>query len=184
MSESTEPPESPDPKVISLNYKLVVEAIGKVCVEFQTLEADFKSAVGELLDPLDARLGVIITAQLSFKGILDLFEALFDHRFNDPVLQEKLRKFLGQCKAAEDRRNQIIHSHWIPENARSEGVFRVKFSARGALKATAELLSQTDLQEVANNFNALGRTLYRDWFPEVRKRGYQLRRARRRNKEQ
>jgi hypothetical protein len=168
MSEPYYLPKLPDQTVIKLNYERAVEALGKVCVAFQALETDFKSAIGELVDPIDVHLGMIITAQLSFKGVLDLFEALFDHRLRDPDLQKKLGKFLGQCKAAEDRRNQIIHSQWLPDSIEGKGALRVKHSSRRELKSTVELLSQSDLKEVADKFEALGRELYKDWFPRIR----------------
>ena len=171
MSEPHDFPTAPDRTVIKLNYERAVEALGKVCVEFQALETDFKDAVGELIDPLDYRLGLIIASQLPFKGVLDLFQALFYYRLKNPDLQKKLGTFLGQCKAAEDRRNQIIHSNWIPDDMEGKGALRVKHSARGELKSTAEPLSQADLEAVANEFSNLRMKLYKDWFPKVREYG-------------
>jgi hypothetical protein len=52
-----------------------------------------------------------------------------------------------------------------------KGAFRIKYSARGELKSTGEVLSQTDLETVAKKFSALRMELYRDWFPKVRDYG-------------
>jgi hypothetical protein len=124
----------PDEAVIDLNYDRAVQALGKICVEFQSLETYLKVAVGQLLAPDDARLGVILTAQLSFKATLDLFGALYQHRFNSPTEQEELKKFLSECEAAETRRNQIIHSHYQPDIIRAKGAIRTKHTARRTLK--------------------------------------------------
>jgi hypothetical protein len=159
--------EFPDQIVIDLNYERAVEAIGKVCVEFQRLETLLKVAIGDLVDPPDHRLGMIVTAQLSFKAILDLFGALFEHRFNDPAQQKKLRKFLDRCKAAEDRRNQVIHSHWEPDSYGGQGAVRRKSTARGKLKTEQQILSQADLQDQANELAALRGIFSKDWMPSV-----------------
>jgi hypothetical protein len=71
----------PDVAVVKLNYDKAVEGLGKICVEFQVLETHLKVAIAKLLDPDDHRLGVIVTAQLSFKAIVDLFGALHQQFF-------------------------------------------------------------------------------------------------------
>jgi hypothetical protein len=138
-------PKRPHDVVVKLNYDSAVETLGKICVEFQRLESHLKVAIADLLDPHDSVPGMIVTAQVSFKAILDLFGALFEHRFNDPALQKKLAKFLDQCKAAEDRRNQVIHSHWEPDIFTGKGAVRRKSTARGKLKTEQQVLSQADL---------------------------------------
>ncbi|MGA8658103.1 MAG: hypothetical protein WB586_18320 [Chthoniobacterales bacterium] len=82
-----------------LNYKKTIEALGRICVEFQRLETHLKAATTLLLDPDDWRVGTIVTTQLPFKGLLDLFYALYHHRFNDPNEHKELTKFLKKCKA-------------------------------------------------------------------------------------
>jgi len=122
-----------------------------------------------LIDPNDFRLGMIVTAQLSFKGTLDLLETLFAHRFNDPVLQKGISKFRGSCRAAEDRRNQIIHSSWVPDNMKGRGALRLKSIARGSLKIQGEVLSKADLQREADTFKDLTDVLLKTWMPHIDK---------------
>ena len=171
MSTSSYLPKFVDQTVIDLEYERAVEAIGKVCVEFQRLETLLKVAIGDLLGS-DHRLGMIVTAQLSFKGILDLLGALFEHRFNDPAQQKKLEKFLGQCRAAEDRRNQVIHSHWEPDTFTGKGAVRRKSTARRKLKTEQQVLSQADLQKQADDLAALRGAFGKDWMPQVH--GYMI----------
>lgn len=166
MTPSTYYQKPPDQTVIDLEYERAVEAIGKVCVEFQRLETLLKVAIGDLLDP-DHRLGMIVTAQLSFKAILDLFGALFEHRFNDPAQQKELEKFLGRCKAAEARRNQVIHSHFEPDTFTGKGAVRRKSTARGKLKTEQQVLSQADLQKQADDLAALRGAFGKDWMPQI-----------------
>src|SRR5260221_2428760 len=157
----------PDQAIIDLNYNQAIEAIGKVSVEFQRLETLLKVAAGHLVDPLDHRLSLIITAQLSFKAVLDLFGAIFEHRFNDPPQQKKLDKFLGRCKEAENRRNQVIHSHWGPDTYGGKGAVRRKSTARGKLKTEQQVISRGELQKHANDLVTLRTEFTRDWMPYV-----------------
>jgi hypothetical protein len=121
------------------------------------------------MDPNDFRLGTIVTAQLSFKGTLDLLETLFAHRFNDPVLQKEISKFLGSCREVEKRRNQIIHSSWVPDNMKGRGALRPKSIARGSLKIQGEVLSKADLQREADTFKDLTDVLLKTWMPHIDK---------------
>jgi hypothetical protein len=49
-----------------------------------------------------------------------------------------------------------------------KGAYRIKHTARGELISTGEVLSQTDLETVANELASLRMELYKDWFPKVR----------------
>src|SRR4029077_12234226 len=101
---------------LKLNYDKSVETLGKITVEFQVLETQLKAAIGMLLDPVNHRLGLIVTAQLPFKATLDLLGALYEERFAaEEAEQDELANFLDRCNKIEDRRNQIVHSQWMPD---------------------------------------------------------------------
>jgi hypothetical protein len=153
--------------VVSLNYDKAVEGLGRICVEFQRLETNLKAAVGLLIDPEDFTLSLIITSQLSFKAVLDLFSSLYHHRFNDAVEDKELSEFLGQCNMAEERRNQIIHSNWRPDTEGGKGAIRTKFTARRSLKSQQQVLSKEDLQKEAEDLRALRDTFFKMWAPRI-----------------
>jgi hypothetical protein len=157
----------PDEAVVKLNYEKAVEALGKICVEFQLLETHLKVAIGNLLDSDDYRPGVIVTAKLSFQATLDLFGALYQHRFNDAVEHKELDRFLNKCKKVEERRNQILHSHWRPDTIGGKGAIRTKFTARRTFKTQQQLLSQAGLQKEADDLQALRETFLKVWAARV-----------------
>lgn len=115
---------------IQLKYEQAVEGLGRISVEFQRLESRLASGIAFLLDPDDAYLGAIVTAQLSFRVLIDLFAALYHHRFDDPLKDKELAKLLGRCAEAEQRRNQIIHSEWTPDYKTGKDAVRTKYTAR------------------------------------------------------
>ena len=152
-----------------LNYEKVVEGLGKICVEFQRLETNLKAALGLLVDPDNIHIGTIVTAQLSFGAILDLMYALYHYRFNDPLELEKLDLFLGECKRAEERRNQIIHSHWQVDFEAGKGAIRTKYTAknRKELKRQKETLSQADMEKITEELKSLRTRFLQDWATRI-----------------
>lgn len=101
---------------------------------------------------------------------------LYHHRFNDQNDHEELAKFLGRCKAVEDKRNQIIHSHWEPDFEGGKGAVRRKLTAKNLkeLRQQQETLSHADLEKVslianwsAKIANVSGSTLSRGCEPAL-----------------
>jgi hypothetical protein len=78
-----------------VNYNQAVEGLGRICVEFQLLETILKTATASLVDPKDSTIGAIVTAQLSFRALLDLYYALHHHRYDNALADKELDKFLG-----------------------------------------------------------------------------------------
>jgi hypothetical protein len=128
-------PNFPDELVVKANYDKAVEGLGKISVAFQQLEDSLKIGVGKLVDPNDVQLSTILTAQLSFQAILDLFGALYQHRFNNGAEQKELRKFLGQCEVgwAEPQSNYSLPlatgHHWR-KRSRANKVYSAKSTER------------------------------------------------------
>lgn len=154
------------------NFDKVVEGLGRICVAFQRLETHLKGAIRLLIDPDDWRLGTIITAQLSFPTVLDVLFAVYHHRFKDSVEAkefEELKEFLGKCLAANNSRNQIIHSHWMPDLVGQKGAVRTKFTAknRKELKQQRETVSPGDLEKIAAEFETLRSTFVEQWVDRV-----------------
>ena len=153
-----------------VNYEKTVEGLGKICVEFQRLEGYLKTAISLLLVPDDFRLGTIVTAQLSFPATLDLFYALYHHRFPDPQSTLKdLNKFLEKCGKAATRRNEIVHSYWIPDLESGKGAIRLKHTAknRKELKHQRETLSRIEMGKIAAELQSLRNIYMQDWADRI-----------------
>src|SRR5437868_3178594 len=162
-------PELPD---IQLNYEKAVAGLGKICVEFQRLETHLKAATGLLLEPTDPQVGMIVMAQLSFRTIIDLLYSLYHYRFENQLEDkelEKLKKYLGECLDFEQRRNRLIHSHWMPDLEGWKGAVRTKHTAKKGkgLEFQKETLSQSAFEELAKGFQDLRETYLRDWAERV-----------------
>jgi hypothetical protein len=154
-----------------VNYNQAVEGLGRICVEFQRLETILKTATASLVHPNDPTVGAIVTAQLSFRALLDLYYALHHHRYDNALADKELDKFLGQCAKAEERRNQIIHSYWAPDYLGGKGAKRTKFTAknRKELKQQVEVLSKADLEKIADELRALHITFHQNWTERAAK---------------
>ncbi len=150
---------------VRLSYNQAVQEIGKICVEFQRLETILRTATASLVHPSEPTIGAIVTAQLSFRALLDLYYALHQHRYDNVLADKELAKFLGQCAKAEERRNQIIHSYWAPDYLGGKGAKRTKFTAKGRkeLKQQVEILSKADLEKIAAELHALHTTFHQNW---------------------
>jgi hypothetical protein len=142
--------------------------LGRISVEFQRLESRLASGIAFLLDPDDAYLGAIVTAQLSFRVLIDLFAAPYHHRFDDPLKDKELGKLLGRCAEAENRRNQIIHSEWTPDYKTGKDAVRTKYTARKELRKQEEYLSEADLRKIADDLSALHKEFARSWLVRLR----------------
>ncbi len=57
----------------------VVRGFGLVSIEFQTLESTIKLGIGELVAKDDPVMGMLITAEIPFKGLIDLLYVAWEH---------------------------------------------------------------------------------------------------------
>ena len=85
------------------------EAIGRMCIAFSSLEGQLKFMVGKLVG-IDQIVGQIITAELSFRNILNLLGSLYKHRTNDNDFRKKVDDLLKNISNLEQNRNSLIHS--------------------------------------------------------------------------
>ena len=91
----------------------VVRGFGLVSIEFQTLESTIKSGIGELVAKDDPVMGMLITAEIPFKGLIDLLYVAWEH--HSKQADEELIKILNRCRNAAQRRNELVHSYWSQE---------------------------------------------------------------------
>jgi hypothetical protein len=105
-----------------------LKALGRVWVNFQTLEMDIAFLIWIMISP-DTSIGQVVTSQLSFKRLCAVSYSMFRHRFeNDHSSSvQRLEALLKESCAIEEERNALIHSIWFFDQ---QGTFsRVKFKA-------------------------------------------------------
>ena len=136
----------------------VAEAIGEAVIGFEFLDDQVATSIAFLLRRGDS-LGRIVTAELSFRGKLDLLLSLFAHERPESVRLLDLRELVAGCFQVEARRNQIVHSRWLRGQA-DQGVKRVKHSARGkrGLQTTAEQIAPDQVDALWQHCSML------DWW--------------------
>ena len=132
------------------------EALGRVLTSFQHLEHRLTEIVGYLVDKHDFQLGIIITSEISFRNLINLAYSLAPHRKMDLERVDSLREILKDCFAAEQRRNQLIHSYWEPE-PESLQVTRFKYTAKYSkgYKHQIEDVTEVNLLEFAGDLIGL-----------------------------
>ncbi len=134
----------------------MAEAIGEVTINFADLEDDVSAAISFLLKRGDD-VGRIVTAELSFKGKLNLVAAVFRHLTPESERLESLRELLGLCLKIEGIRNQVVHSSWI-RHVDNPKVIRRKFTAkmRHGFREETEGLAPAQVQDISIYCGYLG----------------------------
>jgi hypothetical protein len=105
-------------------------------------------------------LGSLISAELSFKGLVDLLYGLVEYEWEGSKHPKELKPILNRCIAAESKRNNLIHSDW-QEPTSSRGVTRVKFMARNrkGLRVQHVTVTPEDMDEIAEELRACRKEL-------------------------
>ncbi len=124
-------------------------AIGAVTVEFAKLEEHLEFVIWWMLvgNSLEQQpLGRIVTAELSFRKGLELYQALFKHRL--PARDNTdFRKLRARLRLAEQERNAVVHSTWGMKS--SDKLVRIKTTAKGELKTKFEELSVENIFDIS-----------------------------------
>lgn len=128
--------------------------IGDITVSFALLESQIKTLIGSLIAE-HQRIGQIITAQLSFKNLLDLVISLYLERHGEDDDYLKLKLLMNKAGNIEENgegvsRNKIIHSIWAAGRDKDH-ITRIKTTARqkNGLKFQFEELSAQELAAFA-----------------------------------
>lgn len=131
-------------------------ALGRVTAHFTALEGQLKHLATLLVSEADQELGQILTAEMSFRGIVTLVSALSLHGLKDRALRTKIESLLTRAAAVEDRRNRVIHSEWWPGES-DEVRIRWKTTARKGkgLVHTTEVMRASDIEEIAVEASAV-----------------------------
>jgi len=153
----------------------IVQGLGLVSIEFQSLESVIKMAIWELVANAEIVIGALITAELSFKAASHLLYALATYLWqNDSATLQKLNEILARCEQAEGDRNRLIHSDWYPDTKTGKGAMRIKSSARNrkGLRIQREPTTPADMNKVAEELKSCRTELWDlliDKLPTLRK---------------
>ena len=133
--------------------------LGQVTAYFAMLDSQVSSVIGLLIHGnslAEQRIGQIVTADLSFKQLVNLFHALALHRSGaEPKVADAVGKLRTRLFEAEQQRNILTHSIWTA-GAQRGGSMRYKSTIRkGDLKFTSEEYSADRISQIALGFGAL-----------------------------
>ena len=124
-------------------------SIGRVALNFSELERELCSVISHLLGR-GPEIGQLITAELSFRGKIDLVSSLFRHSKPSSDALSQFDDLIAICAEAESLRNQVLHSSWF--DAGSGSVKRVKLTARRkvGLSQQEEKMTSANLMDIAD----------------------------------
>ena len=130
-----------------------LKAIGRIVVNFQNVETLLSLCTWSLIGA-EQQVGMIITAQLSFSRLCDLFASLVRHRFGSSELTDDSDALMKRAAQLEEKRNAILHSLWVVDENQSDKVSRFKITAN-RLKGLKQQLPAVDVEELNNIADAL-----------------------------
>jgi hypothetical protein len=182
QSKDTKESNTTDPKVPAdlqapgdLAY-----AIGGITLNFAYLEETLSYCVARLINPNDEKIGRTITTTLSFRSLIQLFEALYRHKRIDSLgkepeasaistdtlhkiraeTEEGLRDLIQRLNDENDERNRIIHSLWIPDPQTHDiHRFKVKLKLKKGLVETSTPITVEQILNTAERIRQLGEKL-------------------------
>ncbi len=145
-----------------------LEVIGLITVNFAMLESTIKSGIWELLT-VDQLKGQIITAELSFKGLVALIASLFRNCTASKTRMEKLEQILKRLISAEEKRNVITHSVWAVGESK-ETITRIKTTSKmkNGLKHQFQPYTVDDLDSIAEEIADVAADFQMFWLSELK----------------
>ena len=134
--------------------KQLLAPLGEVAANFAMLENTLSFVIWTLLfgnSLEEQRTGQIVTAELSFKDKVALFSSLFQHRFPDAKPFGKLKTMRKRLEAANEKRNNLLHSHWGAGTS-ADSSTRIKTTAKEKRGIVFEFkpMKAQDVKEVAD----------------------------------
>jgi hypothetical protein len=128
--------------------KLLVH-IGVITVSFALVEMQIQSLIGSLIRE-HQRVGQIITAELSFKGLRALAVSLYMERHGEDADFKPLRELMNRAAKVEETRNQIAHSIWASGDS-ADSITRIKTTAKEhrGIHFSFQNMGERELEEIA-----------------------------------
>jgi hypothetical protein len=124
-------------------------------VSFALLESTIQAAIHFLLQE-GQRIGQIVTAELSFKGLRALAISLCKERYGDGTILTDLAALMKRAADAEETRNQFTHSLW-GAGAVAGTITRIKLTAKEkrGIHFLFENVDETRLKTEVENLKVL-----------------------------
>jgi hypothetical protein len=134
----------------------ILLAIGRITVNFAILELAIAGYIDALLAPQHQDVGRAVTANMSFKNLVNLLSSLHRLRVDDQVEQKRLDALLAGALTLEERRNVVTHSRWALDQDPRE-VVRWKTTARRekGLHDHFQKMTDAELHSLANELTQL-----------------------------
>lgn len=127
-------------------------ALGQVLIAFSVLERNLSEVVTILLD-LSPDMGQIVTAEQSFRGLVNLMSSIVkyktergDFNIDSDESYKEIQEILKLCFKAEEHRNQVVHSRYMLDQ------FRIKTTAKAkhGLRTTSESVSSESILDISD----------------------------------
>lgn len=131
--------------------------IGRIAVAWGALESVIDLALAKLggfqtADPRSA----IITAHMTWPLKIDVMESLAHALSNSHPKLRHLPKAKPFLTAAQNGRNRASHGQWIYHEGK---VRKVRYTARGQLKASTDVITITELDQTVDAVTKAGRAV-------------------------
>jgi hypothetical protein len=138
----------------------VVHLIGEIAVAFGVLELYLELAIWQMVaenDETKRKLGEAITAEMSFDRKVHAFYSMFALQFPAEANDPHLKELVSNLFAAQDKRNQILHSAWsISDEYGSYTRMKASAKAKKGLRRTLSTVEPDELLAVYREFGDLG----------------------------
>jgi hypothetical protein len=128
-----------------------LRAIGRIAVQAAELEFTMHTLVSALVNPSNINIGFLAFARDQFSSMqhraLRLSEELAREDYD---LAERIRRWAGEAKKLQERRNEILHAIWVMDQPTGTMV-AVRLSRRHAPQAETPV---TELDSLADTMTA------------------------------
>ena len=129
--------------------------LGECIVQFQRIENILAVCISAMVGR-SRRVGEIITAEMSFRGRVSTFGALFAHCLKADALPEDVTELISRLHWAEQQRNVLVHSLWDASETEPDCIRREKRAIRrSALKVAEEHWTPNELDDLNRLFEGI-----------------------------
>ena len=136
-----------------------LKSIGKLAVNFQFIETVLVFYLCNLINPNQA-VGHIVATQLPFGRLCIVVRALFEIRYTEKELRERLSDLLTKAGQLEEKRNQYFHSVWgVDDDSGSPMRIKMKVSRSGKLTTASPNVNDSELNDVNEALRECGKAL-------------------------
>lgn len=141
----------------------VYKAIGEMVVAFQALEKTIERVIFSSMTSSHTQVSIFLS-EMSFKAKINVMSSLLHSLHNDKEevfsvgnIYQTLDDLKKRCIQCESRRNQLIHSFYVPGFKSSPNlVMRIKDSAKSktGYKCSVEIIDSNSLDETIRFINS------------------------------